>query len=36
MARSVDKKTSEELRVRADEAVTNLSRFIQYKRKHRP
>jgi len=35
-AKTVDKRTSEELRTRADEAVLNLGRFIQYKRKHKP
>lgn len=36
MAKSVDKKTHAELRLRADEAVMNLTRFIAYKAKHKP
>ncbi len=36
MVRSIDKRGAEELRLRADEAVVNLDRFIQYKRKHKP
>lgn len=36
MAKSVDKKTQSELRMRADEAVMNLTRFLAYKKKHSP
>ncbi|ETS82968.1 hypothetical protein PFICI_04844 [Pestalotiopsis fici W106-1] len=36
MAKKVDKRSSTELRVRADEASMNLFRFIQYKQKHKP
>ncbi|KAM3516346.1 hypothetical protein MY11210_000105 [Beauveria gryllotalpidicola] len=36
MAKSVDKKTQAELRLRADEAVMNLTRFIAYKAKNKP
>lgn len=36
MVKSLDKRKVPELRNRADEAVLNLGRFIQYKRKHRP
>ncbi|KAK3318540.1 hypothetical protein B0H66DRAFT_242419 [Apodospora peruviana] len=36
VAKGIDKRTAEELRVKADEAVLNLSRFIQYKKKHAP
>ncbi|KAG5972774.1 hypothetical protein E4U55_000735 [Claviceps digitariae] len=36
MAKSVDKKTQPELRTRAEEAVLNLTRFVAYKKKHRP
>ena len=36
MVKTVDKRTSGELRMRADEAVLNLARFLSYKRKHRP
>ncbi|XWW95466.1 hypothetical protein V2A60_003425 [Cordyceps javanica] len=36
MAKSVDKKTQAELRLRADEAVMNLQRFIAYKAKNNP
>ncbi|KAL1903523.1 hypothetical protein Sste5346_000151 [Sporothrix stenoceras] len=36
MAKGIDKRSSSELRTRADEAVLNLSRFIQYKKKHVP
>lgn len=36
MAKSVDRKRQAELRTRADEVVMNLTRFIAYKRKHRP
>lgn len=35
-AKLVDKRTQTELRTRADEAILNLSRFIQYKQKHKP
>ncbi|TGJ81598.1 hypothetical protein E0Z10_g7176 [Xylaria hypoxylon] len=36
MVKTVDKRKSVELRVRAEEASLNLSRFIQYKQKNRP
>lgn len=36
MAKAIDKRLSAELRTRADEAVLNLGRFIQYKKKHTP
>ncbi|KAI1436626.1 hypothetical protein GGR50DRAFT_198870 [Xylaria sp. CBS 124048] len=36
MVKQVDKRKSTELRARAEEASLNLSRFIQYKKKHRP
>ncbi|KAI8953680.1 hypothetical protein F4801DRAFT_105044 [Xylaria longipes] len=36
MVKTVDKRKSAELRGRAEEASLNLSRFIQYKQKHRP
>ncbi|KAI0469519.1 hypothetical protein F4859DRAFT_133875 [Xylaria cf. heliscus] len=36
MVKTVDKRKSTELRGRAEEANLNLSRFIQYKQKHRP
>ena len=36
MAKSVDKKTQTELRLRADEVVMNLTRFLSYKKKHAP
>ncbi|OAA65969.1 armadillo repeat protein [Niveomyces insectorum RCEF 264] len=36
MAKTVDKRARTELRTRADEAVLNLRRFIQYKKKHAP
>ncbi|KAI1377731.1 hypothetical protein F4677DRAFT_45803 [Hypoxylon crocopeplum] len=36
MLKTVDKRKSTELRARAEEASLNLSRFIQYKQKHRP
>ncbi|KAI0478950.1 hypothetical protein GGR56DRAFT_352076 [Xylariaceae sp. FL0804] len=36
MVKQVDKRKSSELRTRAEEANLNLSRFIQYKQKHRP
>ncbi|ROT41812.1 hypothetical protein SODALDRAFT_325996 [Sodiomyces alkalinus F11] len=34
--KKVDKRTNLELRSRGDEAVLNLGRFIQYKKKHKP
>lgn len=36
MVKAIDKKSAPELKVRADEAVTNMSRFLAYKRKHQP
>jgi hypothetical protein len=36
MVKSIDKRNLAELRLRADEAVLNLARFIKYKRKHAP
>ncbi|KAL8407882.1 hypothetical protein RB594_006618 [Gaeumannomyces avenae] len=36
MVKSIDKRGQPELRSRAEEAATNLSRFITYKRKHQP
>ncbi|KAI1826512.1 hypothetical protein F4861DRAFT_87205 [Xylaria intraflava] len=36
MVKKVDKRKSTELRTRAEEASLNLSRFIQYKKKHQP
>ncbi|KAI1083426.1 hypothetical protein F5B20DRAFT_404804 [Whalleya microplaca] len=36
MVKTVDKRTSTELRVRAEDVSFNLSRFIKYKQKHRP
>lgn len=36
MAKSVNKKDQPELRLRADESVMNLTRFIAYKKKHKP
>ncbi|KAI1423296.1 hypothetical protein F5Y12DRAFT_716482 [Xylaria sp. FL1777] len=36
MVKTVDKRKSTELRARAEEASLNLSRFIQYKQKHKP
>ncbi|KAI1327519.1 hypothetical protein F5Y16DRAFT_399300 [Xylariaceae sp. FL0255] len=36
MVKTVDKRKSTELRIRAEEASQNLSRFIEYKKKHRP
>ncbi|KAI9171107.1 armadillo-type fold domain-containing protein [Paramyrothecium foliicola] len=36
MLKSIDKKSQGELRSRADEAILNLSRFLAYKRKHKP
>lgn len=34
IAKGIDKRVHEELRTKADEAVLNLGRFIQYKKKH--
>ena len=36
LAKGIDKRKSEELRTKADEAVLNLGRFIRYKKKHAP
>lgn len=36
VVKTIDKRKSTELRARAEEASWNLSRFIQYKQKHRP
>ncbi|CAK7262898.1 hypothetical protein SEPCBS57363_000282 [Sporothrix epigloea] len=36
MAKTIDKRLHAELRTRADEAVLNLGRFIQYKKKNAP
>lgn len=36
MVKSVEKKTQAELRLRADEVLMNLTRFISYKVKHKP
>lgn len=36
MVKSIDKRKQSELRLRAEEAVTNMPRFIAYKKKHRP
>ncbi|KAM7206811.1 synchronized import protein 1 [Naviculisporaceae sp. PSN 640] len=36
IAKGIDKRAHEELRTKADEAVLNLGRFIQYKKKHSP
>lgn len=36
MAKSVDKRTQSELRLRADEVVMNLTRFLAYKKKNKP
>ncbi|KAF4342526.1 hypothetical protein FBEOM_3553 [Fusarium beomiforme] len=36
MVKSIDKRASSELRLRADEAVLNLNRFLTYKRKNKP
>ncbi|KAK0715718.1 hypothetical protein B0H67DRAFT_488783 [Lasiosphaeris hirsuta] len=36
IAKGIDKRKMEELRLRADEVVLNLARFIQYKKKHAP
>ncbi|EFX05894.1 armadillo repeat protein [Grosmannia clavigera kw1407] len=33
-AKTIDKRTASELRTRTDEAVLNLGRFVQYKKKH--
>ncbi|KAK0629820.1 hypothetical protein B0T17DRAFT_615554 [Bombardia bombarda] len=36
IAKDINKRTFEELRTKADEAILNLRRFIQYKKKHVP
>ncbi|KAK3323503.1 hypothetical protein B0T19DRAFT_206472 [Cercophora scortea] len=36
IAKGIDKRAFEELRIKADETVLNLRRFIQYKKKHVP
>ncbi|KAI1503864.1 hypothetical protein F5X99DRAFT_416906 [Biscogniauxia marginata] len=36
LVKTIDKRKSTELRTRAEEASLNLSRFIQYKQKHKP
>jgi hypothetical protein len=36
LTKGIDKRTQEELRTRADEALLNLRRFVQYKKKHAP
>ncbi|KAK2675796.1 Armadillo-like helical [Fusarium oxysporum f. sp. vasinfectum] len=36
MIKSIDKRANSELRLRADEAVLNLNRFLTYKRKNKP
>ncbi|PNY23741.1 ARM-like repeat-containing protein [Tolypocladium capitatum] len=36
MVKTIDKKSKTELRTRADEAVLNLTRFLAYKKKHKP
>ncbi|GAP86363.1 putative arm-like repeat-containing protein [Rosellinia necatrix] len=36
MVKTADRRKSAELRIRAEEVSLNLSRFIQYKQKHRP
>ncbi|GAB0133046.1 hypothetical protein EsDP_00001463 [Epichloe bromicola] len=36
MVKSVDKKTQAELRTRAEDMVSNLTRFLAYKKKHQP
>jgi hypothetical protein len=36
LAKGIDKRAQTELRTRADEAALNLSRFVQYKKKHAP
>jgi len=36
LIKSIDRKTHAELRTRADEASLNLTRFLAYKKKHKP
>lgn len=36
VAKGINKRTFEELRIKADEALVNLARFVQYKKKHAP
>jgi hypothetical protein len=36
LTKAIDKRTQTELRTRADEALLNLGRFVQYKKKHAP
>lgn len=36
MVKAIDKRASSELRLRADEAILNLNRFLTYKRKNKP
>ncbi|KAK3339243.1 hypothetical protein B0H65DRAFT_294470 [Neurospora tetraspora] len=36
VAKGINKRTFEELRIKADEALVNLGRFVQYKKKHAP
>jgi hypothetical protein len=36
LAKGIDKRAQAELRTRADEALLNLGRFVQYKKKHAP
>ncbi|KAI1639797.1 hypothetical protein F4809DRAFT_44509 [Biscogniauxia mediterranea] len=36
MVKTIDKRKSTELRIRAEEASLNLTRFVQYKQKHKP
>ncbi|KAI5920185.1 hypothetical protein F4810DRAFT_703044 [Camillea tinctor] len=36
MVKTIDKRKSTELRTRAEEASLNLTRFVQYKQKHKP
>lgn len=36
LSKAIDKKSNAELRTRADEAVLNLTRFLAYKKKHKP
>ncbi|KAK4126121.1 hypothetical protein N657DRAFT_642899 [Parathielavia appendiculata] len=36
LTKGIDKRTQAELRTRADEALLNLGRFVQYKKKHAP
>lgn len=36
LTKGIDKRTQTELRTRADEALLNLGRFVQYKKKHGP